>query len=636
MKTFYGLLMVGSVMCASSVLVARADSMKLSGTVIGTELSVDYSTNQPSTIVNTVGDAFDGDYATFFASYERSFTWVGLDLGVPHVITRVGWAARNDGLGPGRMQLGVFQGANEPDFSDALPIYLIPAAGKVGEMMYADVSCSRGFRYVRYVGPHNARCNVAELEFYGTPGDGNDESLYQVTNLPTVVVNTPGMEWFHEDDKGYELNGSMIYVIADGRIDTGASGQVRGRGNASWQFPKKPFRIKFDKKQKVLGGPANAKKWTMINNYGDKTLMRNKIAFDISEKLGMPFTPACHFVDLVFNGEYQGSYQLCDQVEVKKGRVDITEMEPGDTEGEALTGGYLVEIDAYADQEAPDEWFNTTRGYSLPVTIKSPDPGVAAQYNYIRDRLSEFTYVMAQSYYADPEQGYRRLIDLDTFLKHFIVGELSGNTDTYWSVYMSLDRGADRFMVGPVWDFDIAFDNDSRTYPINNKSRYLYNDGSCAGDMKQLVSRIVRGDEAAKATLSYMWSYAREYQGLDADTFDALIDGYAADLDASQKLNFTRWPIMNEWVHQNPRIWGSYEAEVANVKSYLRKRFDKLDTLIGRVEVSGLENIGGDSTDVPAAVYNLQGMYVGDTTDGLAPSLYILKKGDNVKKIMIK
>ena len=122
---------------------------QLAGTVIGTQYAVDYSTNARTTTVNTCANAFDGDLDTFFASFDRSYSWAGLDLGTPHVITRVGWSPRNDGLGPRRVVLGVFEGANSPDFMDALPLYIIDAQGTIGQMSYADVNCSRGFRYVR-------------------------------------------------------------------------------------------------------------------------------------------------------------------------------------------------------------------------------------------------------------------------------------------------------------------------------------------------------------------------------------------------------------------------------------------------------------------------------------------------------
>lgn len=97
--------------------------------------------------------------------------------------------------------------------------------------------------------------------------------------------------------------------------------------------------------------PAKARKWTLINNYGDKTLMRNALAFKISEAIGMDYTPACRLVDVIVNGEYEGTYQLCDQIEIRKNRVGITEMAPVDIAEPNLSGGYLLEVDAYADQE---------------------------------------------------------------------------------------------------------------------------------------------------------------------------------------------------------------------------------------------------------------------------------------------
>ena len=162
-------------------------SVKLTGTPIGST-NIDYNTGNPSETVNTAAHAFDGDYGTYFASMERSRTWVGLDLGTAHVITRVGWCPR-DGF-PARIQLGVFEGSNSADFLDAVPLYLIPDAGINRAMQYADVPVTRGFRYVRYVGPSDVRCNIAELEFYGYEGEGKDSLWYQVTNLPTVSIHT--------------------------------------------------------------------------------------------------------------------------------------------------------------------------------------------------------------------------------------------------------------------------------------------------------------------------------------------------------------------------------------------------------------------------------------------------------------
>ena len=115
---------------------ADEEGMKLTGTVIGTELSYDYESGSASQEVNTVANAFDGDFSTFVATYERSHTWVGLDLGSPHVITRVGWSPRNEGVGPDRVVLGLFEGSNREDFMDAIPLYMITEKGVINAMSY--------------------------------------------------------------------------------------------------------------------------------------------------------------------------------------------------------------------------------------------------------------------------------------------------------------------------------------------------------------------------------------------------------------------------------------------------------------------------------------------------------------------
>ena len=553
---------------------------RLTGTIIGTRYSVDYANNnQRSETVNTKACAFDGDFETYFASYDRSNTWVGLDLGKPHVITRIAYAPR---VGyPQRVQLALIEGANKEDFSDALPIYLIPTSGRARELNYADVSCSRGFRYVRYVTPNDVRCNLAELAFYGTAGEGDDSQLYQPTNLPLVVINTKGAQDIVS--KEVEIP-STVYIVSEGgkQLLTTEETGVRGRGNASWAFPKKPYRLKFAKKQRLLDAPAKAKKWTLINNYGDKTLMRNMIAFEISRRIGMAYTPYCTPVDVVLNGEYRGCYQLCDQIEVNEDRVNITEMEPADVSLPALSGGYLVEIDAYATSEA--SYFYSRRG--TPVTIKSPDDDeiVAVQKSYITSYFNKLEAAVFASDFDDPETGYRRYLDLDSFLQHFIVGELSGNTDTYWSVYMSKERNGDRFQTGPVWDFDLAFDNDNRTYPVDHLSDYIYaTNGSVASEaVRSMVSAIVKKDAAARLRLQELWQKARTEQGITEASLLQYVDETAKLLDASQTLNFKRWDILKQWVHQNPQVSGSYAGEVKVVKDYLSKRLPRMDKLIGQ------------------------------------------------------
>lgn len=590
----------------------------LTGHVIGTSVSVDYNTNGQSTKVNTCKNAFDGDLNTFFASYDRSYTWAGLDLGNAHVITRVGWSPRNDGQGENRVILGVFEGANSPDFMDALPLYLITEKGRIGQMSYADVNCSRGFRYVRYIGPSDARCNIAELEFYGHEGTGDDSHLYQVTNLPTVSIHTK--DGVIPYDKEHEIVSQLTIISDNGTKLLSEPGTTRERGNASRDFPKKPYRIKFDKKQRVLDAPAKAKKWTLINNYGDKTLMRNLLAFELSKRLGMPYTPYGIAVDVLLNGEYKGCYQLCDQIQVHKGRVDITEMTPKDNDGVALTGGYLIEVDAYANREK--FWFNSNAGN--PVTIKSPDEDsiTSQQKAYIKNFFNSMEWDM---------EGY---LDMNTFLRHFLVGELSGNTDTYWSVFMYKYRNEDMLYTGPVWDFDLAFDNDYRTYPVNNKNDYIYRSGgSCAGDMKNFVDNVIFLIGSTQQQLVDIWDKSR-HAGLTEENLVAWIDQMEAKLEVSQKLNFMRWPILNASVHMNPRTWGSYAAEVNNVRSFMKERLAWMDRRLDYTYVpSGINEVEIDLSQ-PYEVFTLAGQACGRSLDGLRAGIYIVKQGQSSKKIV--
>ena len=349
---------------------------------------------------NPAKNAFDKDLNTYYASNsdKRSYVWVGLDLGKQHVITRAGWLPRNDGVGPERVVLGMIEGANRSDFLDAVPLYIIDKKGVIGEMHYADIAVSKGFRYVRYVGPHDKRCNIAELEFYGHEGEGDESKFYLPSGIPVVIMNTVNAEEPYD-----KVNNIPSYVRI---IDTDNSyvmdtATTRLRGNASLNFAKKPYRIKFENKQKPLNAPAKAKKWTLISNYGDKTLMRNLLAFHISEVMGMPYTPYGRSVDVILNGEYKGCYQLCDQIEVNKNRVNIDEMEKTDIAGENLTGGYLWEIDAYANQEV--SWFTSNRG--IPVTIKSPDEEdiKPEQTKYLKDFFNEMEETVYASYFENKD-----------------------------------------------------------------------------------------------------------------------------------------------------------------------------------------------------------------------------------------
>lgn len=593
-------------------------------------------------------NVFDNDPDTYFRSCPPFGNWIGLDLGEKQIVTGVAYCPRMDTVTDfdyrERVQLGIFEGANSPDFSDAIPLFIIPGLAE-RRLTEQAICCTRGFRYVRFVFPYISQANrnnyMAELKFYGYRGDGDDSQLPQLTNLPLVSIHT---EDRREILKDVYVKG-IISVISDGgtKIHTDSL-EIRGRGNSSWTFPKKPYRIKLFNSASLLNMPANARNWTLINNYGDKTLMRNMLAFDFSRRIEMPYTSPAEPVDVVLNGDYIGCYQLCDHIDVRENRVEVEEMSPADTLDGNLTGGYLIEIDAYYTEEP--KTFVSER-YRIPVTIQYPDNGeiAAAQENYIEAHFNRLTDAVYDGRFNDPQAGFRKYLYMDTFLKYFLIGEYSGNTDTYWSARMYKRRGDDQFHFGPVWDFDLGFDNDNRTYPVSRITEWMaFSYGNAAGDAKNFIARIIY-EGSVTAQLREMYDHYRRQNIISKDVLLQELDGYAALLEQSQDLNFKRWRILNIRVHLNPAVYGSYAAEVENVRKYISERMDWLDRKLNysgpgshtetvarndRITLEtgkGFIRINGIDAPVPVRIVDVTGKIIFDGTVAENPAAIAAAKG---------
>lgn len=523
--------------------------------------------------------AFDENPDTYFASQDRSNTWVGLDLGTPHVITQVGWMPRTGYAA--RVELGLFEGSNSPDFLDAVPLYIIPDVGKNGQLLTHSCPVSRGFRYVRYVTPHDQRCNIAEVAFFGYEGEGDSTRYYQISDIPTLSIHIydgSDPSW----DKLVDRECNMTLTYDHGTRIQEYPMTIRGRGNASWGFDKKPYRIKFNdgKKHHMLKdspreSPAKAKKWTLLSNEGDKTLMRNLLAHEVSRELELPYTVYSEPVDLILNGEYKGLYNLCDQVDENKNRIPITEMEITDDELPELSGGYHIEIDNYAQSEPV--MFYSKKG--TPITVKSPDEDAITsnKLTYIRNFFNQMEDEVWTSYYDDPATGYMKHLDINSFLRFFLLGEMTGNTDTYYSVHMWKERDEEKLYTSPGWDFDLAFENDSRTYPICNNRNWIFaSNGSCAGNMRQMVNRIISGPNAERM-LKQIWSDARKSGRLTEDGLVGYLDSLEQLMTPSANLNFKRWPILNVRKHMNFQALGRYDLEVNTARQYIIDRIAWMD-----------------------------------------------------------
>lgn len=518
--------------------------------------------------------AFDGDLSTNFKSEKPSNGWIGVQLDSQYKIKKIGVAFPTDSKKEDYL-LGIIEGSNDPTFIEADPLYMITEEIKNNEMNYFEIKSSQKYEYIRYIGPNNKNCIISELEVYEDSKininlksiivSSEQEYYYQATNLPLVVIHTE--ESVEPVDKENYIACS-ITIIKDNKVDTKGKGKIKLRGNMTMQLNKKPYKIKFDDKQSPLGMPANAKKWNLLANHGDKTLLRNKLAFKISSLFEMKYTPACKPVDLMVNGEYKGSYDLCDQVEQGKGRVEIEKMSKKDINEPEVTGGYIIEADFWARRE--ENHIESKRG--IIYTIKYPDEDdiVPEQMDYINN-----TFNLAEEDVYNNDFGK---IDIESLCKFILVEDLCANSETFWSTYITKERLEDKFSFGPVWDFDIAFDNDKRVYPALEKKNFIFKWGVSAGTMEKFALKIL-SDENNLKTLKEIWN---QYKGkkITKEILIKFINDETKNIFESQKLNFMRWDVLNKTVLINPVVRGSFEAEVDYLKEFIQKRFDITDETV--------------------------------------------------------
>ena len=539
-----------------------------------------------SNVLTKASYAFDNNLSSYYKSKDASYSWIGLDLGKAHVITQIEYVP-----GVENMQTAIFEGANDPSFVDAVPLNIIKEKTASLVTYKADVNVSKGFRYVRFQGAHGQYGVAIELKFYGYEGTGTDNQFYSLTNLPTIVINTNDKK----DILSQDYRGGNIKVIDEnGKLSHVDSLEVRGRGNASWTFDKKGFRIKMNKKATLLDATAKSKNWTLIAAYPDRSLIRSLLAFDLSKKMELYYTPYCRGVDLVVNGEYRGTYMLCDQIEVKKNRVDINEMSPENINLPDVAGDYLIEIDSYANKELPLAHFYS-RKTQIPVTIKSPkDDKIVSQQNaYIKDHFSKMEEALYASSYLDSLNGYQKYLDKESFAKYFLLEELTGNNDAFQSVYMIKKKGDDRFYTGPAWDFDWSFQNLIwNLFPtrLNDQADYWnLTKNQSIKPMNDFLKRIM-SDPAMRAEIKKIWIDNRSTKGLTHEYLNSLINKYADLLSESRALNFVRWTA---------DVPSSYNNEISQLKDYALKRITFIDNRISTNNpiINGVYRLRLASTD---------------------------------------
>ena len=555
----------------STSIILKEDQQLVSELIKGTPISSDSSSK-------SLSNAFDGDITTEFKSSKESNGWIGLELDNTYRITKIGWSQKESDKE--NYLLGIFEGGNDPSFFDAIPLTMIVEEGKDGEINYINVDVTRSFKYVRYVGPNGKYSIISQLEFYGyekIENEVEEEKLYQPTGIPLIVIQTEGA--VEPADKETDVI-CQITVINNGKAENKEKGTIKLRGNSTLKSDKNPYKIKFDTKQKLLDLPAKAKKWSLLANHSDKTLLRTLVAMKISTLFEMPFTPECRPVDVMVNGEFKGNYNLCDKIEYNKNRVDLGELDEN-VEQEPTDGGFLFEATQYAYKEG--YYLNTTRGIILGVKYPEKDDITVEQLQYINNKLNEVE--------ADGYSGIVDNIDFESFSKYLLVQELCGQSETFWSTYMSKKRNDEKIYFGPVWDFDLAFDNDKRVYSTLDKTNFLFKYDSSAGTMREFVVKLLNNEQLLQKVKDTWKEMTQEKVTLEKIL--AYVEEQIEVINDSQKLNFKRWDVLDKKINVSPTARCSFKREVAFLKEYIPKRFD----LVGQIVESSTTTSVNEEVD---------------------------------------
>ena len=513
--------------------------------------------------------AFDEDSSTEFKSALKSDGWVGLKFDLQYIITKIGWLQKQSNGAD--YILGIFEGANEESFIDSVPLYMIKEKGLEGEMNYVTIEVTKPFKYVRYVGPADKYSVISEFEVYGYQGEDKagteDEQMYQPTNIPVMVINTENNEVPVGKEKTIPCN---INIIDNGKLKS-TKATVRLRGNTSMQVEKKGYRINFETKYNPLDFPHEGKKFNLVSSYFDKSLIRNLLGYKISSIFEMPYTITCKPLDIIFNGDYKGNYLLCEQVEVKRYRVPITQMSEEDIYEPEVSGGYLLEIDGYGLYN--DGYSGTKKGLIYGIKYPKEEDIKPEQKAYIENYMNE----MEQKVY----ENNMDFIDIDSYANYFLVNEFIGDSDSLWSsYYINKERNDNKLHFGPFWDFDLTFDNEVSIYSANTKNNFIFKFGEHAGTIMDFTIKLVNNSDVFNA-IKERWEYMKLYKLLKDDLFE-YIDDTVEYIKESAKLNFMRWNILNKRLLCGGPIKGTYEGEVDAVRQYVNKRFDTLTNLINR------------------------------------------------------
>lgn len=416
---------------------------------------------------------------------------------------------------------------------------------------------------------------------------------FQSSNLPIVLIETNGQA-IPNDPK----------ITATMRIIDNGPGQINHPGDTPNHYDgwigieqrgsssndlsdKKPYGVETrdaageDLDFPLLGMPAESD-WAFIAPFNDKSLIRDALTLELARRI-MPWASQTRFVELVLNGDYQGIYMVAEKIKRDKNRVDISKLTEEDIAGDELTGGYIVKLDKTTGTPSAGWQSPYNAPYNSYYQIDYPKVAdiKPEQSTYIQQWVTNFEAVMASPDFEDPENGYAKYLDVESFVDFAIINEIAKNVDGYrLSTYFYKDKDSKSPLLhaGPVWDFNIA----------------LGNANYCAGDAYYGWA-IDFNDQCPQDgwQIPFWWnrlwdsnSFREKVQarwlGLRAGVFsNAAIHGVTDSLlnvvEAAQVRNFQRWPVLDYWLWPNAFCCGSYSQHTNFLKGWLDNRLSWLD-----------------------------------------------------------
>jgi len=423
------------------------------------------------------------------------------------------------------------------------------------------------------------------------------------SNLPIIVVKTNG---------GTIVDDPKI-VVDMGIIDNGPGNRnnltdpfnayngkaaIEIRGSSSQMFPKKQYGIELraenglDDNELALFGMPKEGDWILFAPYNDKTLIRDALSYRLGRSMGN-YASRSRYFELVLNDQYMGVYVFFEKVKRGKNRVNIEKLEEGEISGNDLTGGYILKLDkttggdqgGFTSSHTPEDAKQGQKIYFQYEYPKGEDI-VAEQKTYIQNYVKQFEDALASEQYNDPNTGWTKYADMNSFVDYFIMNELTKNPDAYrLSTFMYKKRDSDggKLFMGPVWDFNLGFGNVNYCTQGTPTGLVIDFNFICPDDYWQIPFwwRKLWSDPAFRLAVTNRWETLRENKFSNA-TVLGYVDSVATVLTESQQRNFQKWPVLGVYVWPNYKFdINTYSGEVAWMKTWIEDRMAYLDGVFG-------------------------------------------------------